>query len=329
MKRISWNTLFLVMALIFIMSDSLYASVLYSITDLGSGTVCDINNSGQILGSNGVWSSSQGWQVIDFGFTPTDINNQGEVVGDHYLWSSGTTFDLGFKANNINDLGQIAGYIMNWDINSGLPIGPNAVIWSDDTGITYIGVNGVAMSINNLGLVAGGQDQKPWVWSSQEGLRYLEANQNFNYVYDINEKSEVVGASWASPNPNDAYIPAYWSATGERTLIRPPEFNVIDGGLYSINNNSQAVGSLGIPFLWQDGSVTYLNDLISQNTGWSLSRAFGINDSGQIIGVGLLNGEHHSYLLTPSPAPVSEPSTMLLLGSALFGFFGLRKKLKS
>jgi hypothetical protein len=50
-----------------------------------------------------------------------------------------------------------------------------------------------------------------------------------------------------------------------------------------------------------DGAMHNLNDMIPPQppNGWFLSEAWGINDRGQIVGRGLLNGVHHAYLLLP------------------------------
>jgi probable HAF family extracellular repeat protein len=42
-----------------------------------------------------------------------------------------------------------------------------------------------------------------------------------------------------------------------------------------------------------------LNSLIPPNSGWTLSEAFGINDTGQITGTGAINGATHAFLLNP------------------------------
>jgi probable HAF family extracellular repeat protein len=41
------------------------------------------------------------------------------------------------------------------------------------------------------------------------------------------------------------------------------------------------------------------NDLIDSQSGWVLSGAKDINNSGQIVGFGNLNGEERAFLLTP------------------------------
>ena len=56
--------------------------------------------------------------------------------------------------------------------------------------------------------------------------------------------------------------------------------------------------------LWSDGTATDLDDLIDPNLGWHLVWARDINNQGQIVGYGILNGKSRAYLL----APVSEPS---------------------
>src|SRR5207302_8755274 len=48
------------------------------------------------------------------------------------------------------------------------------------------------------------------------------------------------------------------------------------------------------------GKLTDLNDYLRPGFGWELSSATGINDSGQIVGTGIHDGDTHAFLLTPS-----------------------------
>ena len=50
--------------------------------------------------------------------------------------------------------------------------------------------------------------------------------------------------------------------------------------------------------LWRDGQVFELQALLS-STGWSITSATGINNSGQIVGFGTFNNETHGFILTP------------------------------
>src|SRR5262245_47336113 len=45
-----------------------------------------------------------------------------------------------------------------------------------------------------------------------------------------------------------------------------------------------------------------LNEMIPADTGWILSYAADINDAGNIVGWGLINGHTHAFLLTPPSA---------------------------
>src|SRR5262249_52696313 len=84
-----------------------------------------------------------------------------------------------------------------------------------------------------------------------------------------------------------------------------------------INNAGQVVGSSGMAgamathaFLYRDGALTDLNDLIPPDAGWVLSDASGINDAGQIVGYGSHNGFcNHAFLLTPDDGSASPART--------------------
>ncbi|MFO0957932.1 MAG: PEP-CTERM sorting domain-containing protein [Isosphaeraceae bacterium] len=68
-----------------------------------------------------------------------------------------------------------------------------------------------------------------------------------------------------------------------------------------------------------DPSKQAMEDLngMMPDTSWILNEATDINESGQIVGVGLLNGEYHGFLLTPQPVP--EPSTLIVFAAAGLG----------
>lgn len=51
-------------------------------------------------------------------------------------------------------------------------------------------------------------------------------------------------------------------------------------------------------FLHDSGGMTDLNSLLPPGSGWELTLASAINDSGQIVGVGTHNGAVRAFLLT-------------------------------
>lgn len=80
------------------------------------------------------------------------------------------------------------------------------------------------------------------------------------------------------------------------------------GEARAINGGGQAVGYLnffgGSPraFLYSKGTRWFLQDLVPglAAAGWSaLADATGVNDSGLIIGQGIIRNERHAFLLEP------------------------------
>ncbi len=54
-------------------------------------------------------------------------------------------------------------------------------------------------------------------------------------------------------------------------------------------------------FLWEKGKMINLNEVIDPHSGWRLLVASRINDKGEILGRGYLNGSIHAFTLEPSP----------------------------
>jgi len=240
----------------------------------------NLNDQSEVVGfsENGVKDSTCATggtpsQVFQFEAVWWDIDNQ-----IHQLQPlSGDTVAF---AIGINDLGQVvgsSGLCSNTAIPP-MPAGPHAVLW--DTDGTPIdlgnlgGTNNIADAVNDQGQVVGGASTKDGVihsflWTKETGMQDLGA---------------YPGA----------------------IVTVPPCCN-------TINNKGQIVGFAidGTTFesralIWLDGVMTDLNALIPANSGWYLSNASSINDSGEIAGVGTINGETHAFLATPSaPLPVT------------------------
>lgn len=96
------------------------------------------------------------------------------------------------------------------------------------------------------------------------------------------------------------------------------------GGAYScafgINDAGVIVGRADTAaamaaFIYSEGVITNLNDLVVNGAGWDLRTAYDINESNWIVGAALLNGAEVAFLLVPCQADdVPEPGTMFLLG---------------
>lgn len=82
---------------------------------------------------------------------------------------------------------------------------------------------------------------------------------------------------------------------------------------YSWTGNGQMAGFL------DEGGVMYdIDTLLIDAPGWAITQLYGINDSNQVVGIGVLNGVEHAVLLTEPQAPdsVANDSTDAPEGSA-------------
>ena len=112
--------------------------------------------------------------------------------------------------------------------------------------------------------------------------------------------ANVLGSNTWGSLPSDPY----WST--ELGVARLA--NVVDlGNGYSprgINALGQVVGRFdstnnnGYPFLYSNGTAVDLNSLVTAGSGWLLTEPEAINDSGQIVGQGLLNGTLRGFFFS-------------------------------
>ncbi|MDD2239633.1 MAG: lamin tail domain-containing protein [Kiritimatiellae bacterium] len=135
----------------------------------------------------------------------------------------------------------------------------------------------------------------------------------------INASGQVVG--WASTNYASSWPRHAFLVTPSNGVWNLPTYSNIQttnllmrdlGALGSPTNNSFAnalnghgwvVGMATRPsqtnqaFLWRDGIMTNLNDLIAASSGWVLTNATGINNQNEICGTGLYEGSPRAFVL--------------------------------
>lgn len=340
MKRALFSTaLFVSLTL----SGTAYAAS-YSITDLGSydSSSAAINDSGQVALSSStgghLWSNGS---VTDLGLNTQayGINNSGQMVGaapapsgyDSHaiLWSNGVGADLGTLggsgsvAMGINDSGQVVGWAR---ANGEIGQGGHAFIYSQDAqGVwgmsNVIGVplstNSLAYAINNSGQIAGavtGYGTSEAFVASNGSVTYLGTfGGNQSSAFDINSSGQVVGMATSAGGYGHAFL---YSNGYMLNLVNTPNMTSYAWG---INDSGQVVGEMGTSaFLYSNGSLQDLNILADASAaGWQLYSALDINNNGQIVGEGKLNGIVHAFLLTPVPEP--ESYAMMLAGLGLVG----------
>jgi probable HAF family extracellular repeat protein len=215
------------------------------------------------------------------------VNSSGEVAGaadnaeglvQAFLYRHGNMVSLGTlggtrggEAYGINDLGDVTGTAdaANGDFDAFLYHDGKMI----DLGTLPGANNSVGAAINNSRQIAGSSgllgtsDVHAFLWSrgKMTDLGVLPTGDS-SRSSGINAWGQVVGGS-------DIFIP---SDLG----FGPPGTYISHGFLYS------------------DGKLHDLNDMIAPNSGWVLGAASAINDRRQISGTGTIDGETHGYLLT-------------------------------
>lgn len=119
---------------------------------------------------------------------------------------------------------------------------------------------------------------------------------------DISEQGRVAGQGTnAALNPQaQAFL---WDGGDARGLGVPAGGNL--SRARGINESGDVVGEWRIlvgrqqrfkAFLYRDGQMRDLNALIPADSGWDLTGAQAVNESGQIVGAGIKNSQTHAFL---------------------------------
>lgn len=132
----------------------------------------------------------------------------------------------------------------------------------------------------------------------------------------INAAGQVIGnVSYSSPVGFGSWTRGFLWSNGSRVFLEMP--NTTSSEAHSINNAGVVVGRVlfadgtSHAFVYRQGQMEDLNTLIPV-AGWELMDATAINDLGQIVGTGLLDGEPRGFLLSPlDPVDPVPPSIVL------------------
>jgi probable HAF family extracellular repeat protein len=272
-----------------------------------------INDSGQVVGFADA-SSGQSYAFLysngtmaQLGTLPGDLNSEaagindsGQVVGDSgsnagyqaFLYSNGTMTGFGnfnSTAYGINASGQVVG------VNAYTSSADHAFLYSNgtmtDLGILPGGTNSSATGINASGEVVGNSFTGTSGGGYQHAFLYSHGTMtdlgllpgcDLSCACGINASGQVVGYSGV------AAIPASRLTSANGIKASGPLAPLTDAG------------DSGGAFLYSNGTMTNLNTLINPNSGWTLEEANAINDSGQIVGLGINpSGQSDAFLLTP------------------------------
>ena len=286
-----------------------------------------------------LWDATNGMQGLGFlrgghDSVASGINDSGQVVGTSddfgpfraFLWDTvngmrdlRTLLDYtSSEASGINNSGQVVGVAFGGGINS-----PHAFLWDVVNGMQDLGTlpgytSSSAYGINNSAQVVGesytsvSASGHAFLWDAVNGMQDLGTlpGDGVSRAFGINDSGQVVGDSLTDFfGPHHAFL---WDAVnGMQDLGTLPGGNSSEA--FGINNNGQVVGlastgSAFHAFLWQNGTLSDLNDLIPPGSGWTLASAGAINSAGQIVGYGTVNGQTHAYLLTPDSSALTGPA---------------------
>ncbi|MCC7086562.1 MAG: PEP-CTERM sorting domain-containing protein [Pirellulales bacterium] len=307
-----------------------------------------INENGQIVGtsnrpasadrraflfSNGAMTNLGMLPGYPYSCTAMAINDNGVVVG--YGIKSSTTGDpvRGFIYQNgsMEALGTLGGTIADaMDINNSNQIAGSSSIANDTETHAVIYENGAlrdlgtlggkhsyGYAINNRGEVVGYSrtsisETHAFLFRDGSMVDLGTFGGNLSLAKSINDRGEAVGFAYLAGNASyHSFLYSNWTMTDLGTF----------GGTYSgandINEKGQVVGYSQVPgsiahaFLYDNGVMMDLNNLIDPALGLTLHGANAITETGLIVAYGKFAGKNnnHAFLLTPIP----ESSTLVLL----------------
>lgn len=285
----------------------------------GSPAVFPVYWSGGTLAKLGTWSG--------FAYAINQSALSGGTASFPFVarfWSdpshSGTTVSIGSISDSIRDInyyGEMVGYTQT---GTTLPITADGFFRSaGGTVTTFSGLGGgftAAYGVNDLQILCGKSTNSSgqyhgFIKTSLGSITDVGTiGGSTSSMVRINNLGYAVGSSG---DGSGLFFPVYYSVSGASLTTMPILSSTDEGNALDVNELQSAVGhcidSGGLTYacIWPSvtgGTVLDLNSLIPTGTGWVLQSATGINDLGEITGVGTLNGVQHGFRLRPTSIPV-------------------------
>jgi probable HAF family extracellular repeat protein len=346
LRVLSGISLCLLTVILFI-SRPLQAQSAYTIADLGAlggdaAAPNSINARGQVAG----WAETQsslphafiydGARIQDLGSLggsssiAHSLNATGVVVGETALAGDSARHAFAHDGGQMRDLGTLGGsYSAAYGISpTGRVVGVSSTTGEaayhafvhdgarmQDLG-TLGGAYSVGLGINATGQVVGwSHPTNSWLphafWYSS-GMRMRDLGTlggGASMAMAINDRGQIAGGAF--PQNGNSYHAFLYEGGRMRDLGTL-------GGTYSFARALNAAGHLvgeslvagdraQRAFLYRDGTMRDLNSLIPPGSGWELTEATGINEAGQIVGVGTRGGQQRAVLLSPAVVSVPPP----------------------
>jgi probable HAF family extracellular repeat protein len=270
--------------------------------------------------------------------TPFTVNSSGEVAGRMYLpgqsaplnqafiYSNGVTLDLGMLSGQ--DTAEAVaisadGIVVGTSNNTGF--GPlTAFMWQDGVlsslSLPY-GTKSEAHDISDSGKICG--------WMGSNTLTDKHA-----FVHDLNSGSTIdVGVQLSGATASEGSgINNAGAICGESRIVCGQSCIMRRGFIWSdgevqdlgvlpgkTNTRPQAINDSNVivgfcdpggtkAFVWRNGTMTALNDLIPPELNLDITLAWDINNAGQIVGQAELIGttDDVAVRLTPIPSPIGD-----------------------
>ncbi len=311
-------------------------SVIALAGDAGS-EVAALNNAGQVALSIRTEDGAQGYAggadaLAALNALPKHhaslaygLNDAGQAAGTSFnipgharafLWD-GATHRVGSlpgypysEARGISSAGDIAGFSETGRADRRRAWVTRAFLRRPGEALTDLGTLGgpysAAYGVNALGTVAGKADTDTigathaFAWADGQMTDLGTLGGANSVAYAVSDTGSIAGASETDAAGTRH---AFLYANSQMQDLTPLP-GMTDSSAYALNAGGQVVGTsqtsaLKRATLWQNGQPADLNALLPANSGWTLTEARAINDHGQIAGVGLFQGRHRAFLLTP------------------------------
>lgn len=252
------------------------------------------------------------------------ITNSGILLGDartpdgglHPFTGSPNSplFNLGGKAHlfssarGANNVGQVVGFKLITDEHGQLH--KRAYLYTTNRTIdlgTFGGKQSDAVAINDAGEVVGhlytqyhDGPKRAVLYQTGKVVELGTFGGNVSIGVAINAVGQVAGYATLPGGDQRAFLFAHGKMKNLGTL---------PGGTqsfaYGLDDRGRVVGASDAKdsalraVIYSDGVIQDLNKLIPADSGWTLTEAKAINESGQIVGYGFFDGERRAFLLTP------------------------------